>query len=86
MADMVYAHPGDVVHFRCDHCNEVYRQTVQPRRDLERAMRRLKEQDDVPYAMTLLDEAYEALCGIAEYLTAVETSGQKSGQKAEGGS
>jgi ribosomal protein S18 len=37
------ARPGDTVRFECSDCDEIYRQTIIPRRDVARALVRLSE-------------------------------------------
>lgn len=62
-----YARPGDTVQFRCEDCAEIYRQTVQPRRNVARAIKRLREGDQQE-AHDLLEEALADLHSIADYL------------------
>jgi hypothetical protein len=61
------ARPGDTVRFECSDCDEIYRQTIIPRRDVARALVRLSE-GEAARAAELLHEALEGLRRIAEFM------------------
>jgi hypothetical protein len=62
-----HARPGDLVRFECADCEEIYRQTIQPRRDVARALLRLGE-GHTARAVELLEMALTDLERIAEFM------------------
>jgi hypothetical protein len=63
-----YARPGDTVRFECEDCEAIYSQTVQPRRNVERALRRIDE-GDLDRARELLTDALADLQDIAAFMS-----------------
>lgn len=62
-----YARPGDLLRFECHDCAEFYRLTVQPRRNVSRALKRLEE-GNLDRVKELLVDALDELQNAADFM------------------
>jgi hypothetical protein len=62
-----YARPGDTVRFECEDCETIYSRTVNPRRNVARAIASIRA-GDLDRACDLLAEAHDDLAGIAAFM------------------